>query len=291
MDDIKVVFAELLGLSAAVVDKAIEEKNLPQLITGYKVFTMGEYDKLLDNVGKQAIDILKDTKKELPPEIYNRVRGTVLETEENRLKKKFGYSGEYKGMQELVENIVSAQVETVKNDSELTKENQRLKELVKKNDEEWERKLTDAKSETGNYIISESLMKAISGIPIDAPDDTLEELRSVIINNFKSNSQVKYENGKIIVSDKNGKQFTDKVGDPLQLADVVKETLPKFVKLKAITGGRATDTQVVKGNGLGTIQNKADLDKYFSDNKIAGNSMKAQEVIAEVVKLNPDFKF
>ncbi len=291
MDDIKVVFAELLGLSAAVVDKAIEEKNLPQLITGYKVFTTGEYDKLLDNVGKQAIDILKDTKKELPPEIYNRVRGTVLETEENRLKKKFGYSGEYKGMQELVENIVSAQVETVKNDSELTKENQRLKDLVKKNDEEWERKLTEAKSETGNYIISESLTKAISGIPIDAPDDTLEELRSVIINNFKSNSQVKYENGKIIVSDKNGKQFTDKVGDPLQLADVVKETLPKFVKLKAITGGRATDTQVVKGNGLGTIQNKADLDKYFSDNKIAGNSMKAQEVIAEVVKLNPDFKF
>ncbi len=291
MDDIKVAFAELLGLSADVVNKAIDEKNLAQLISDYKVFTKTEYDKLLDNVSRQAIDVLKDTKKELPPEIYNRVRGTVLETEENRLKKKYGYTGEHTNIQDLMEKIVSSQVETVKNDSELTKENQRLKELVKKNDTEWESKLNEAKAETGNYIINESLAKAISSIPIDAPDDTLEELRSVIINNFKSNSNVKYEGGKIIVSDRNGKPFTDKVGDPLQLADVVKETLPKFVKLRQASGGRETETQVVKGNGLATIKNRDDLTKYFADNKIAGNSLKANEVIMELVKLNPDFKY
>jgi len=289
MDDIKVVFAELLGLSAAVVDKAIEEKNLPQLITEYKVFNTEQYNKLLDNVGKQAIDILKDTKKELPPEIYNRVRGTVLETEENRLKKKFGYSGEHSGFQDLVEKIVSLQVETVKNDSELTKENQRLKDLVKKNDTEWEVKLNEAKQETANYIVSESLTKAISAIPIDAPDDTLEELRTVIINNFKTNNTVKYEGGKIIVLDKNGKPFTDKVGDPLELSEVLKETRPKFVKLKEATGGRATNTQSVKVNGLPGIRTREDFDNYVKEKKL--NPAEQQKLVLEVVKLNPDFKY
>jgi len=289
MDDIKVVFAELLGLSAAVVDKAIEEKNLPQLITEYKVFNTEQYNKLLDNVGKQAIDILKDTKKELPPEIYNRVRGTVLETEENRLKKKFGYSGEHSGFQDLVEKIVSLQVETVKNDSELTKENQRLKDLVKKNDTEWEVKLNEAKQETANYIVSESLTKAISAIPIDASDDTLEELRTVIINNFKTNNTVKYEGGKIIVLDKNGKPFTDKVGDPLELSEVLKETRPKFVKLKEATGGRATNTQSVKVNGLPGIRTREDFDNYVKEKKL--NPAEQQKLVLEVVKLNPDFKY
>lgn len=283
MNKLTVAMAERLKIPADVLDKPEEEiQSVIESLSDVHVFTTDELNTLKRNQMDVAIEVLSDPINKLPQPIYKRVQGTVLETTEGRLKKKFGYSGEYTGIDDLVEKIVK----TSATDTEISAKYENLRSEFKKLEAEKDNAVTEAKKEVDSYIISDNLYKAVSKLPLKVPDDAIDEVREVVINNFLMKNDLKRENGKIIVSKKNGEKYVDRTLEPLELTEVLKQNLPKFVELKDVSGGRGDTIKPADGK----VNNYDDFHRLCEEKKIKPNSREGIALLVEIKKNNPNFK-
>jgi hypothetical protein len=283
--------SDLLQLDTTVIKEA-DDAKIDSLITDFKnshkIFKTDEFDRLLTNTKTEYIQELVATKDQLPKPLYDRVKRDALSAQEKKIAEKYQIS-DYEGSEDLIEKIV------IKNkngapETEKDTEIQRLKQLVKDTEKEYLTKLEEANGKTKTFIVSEKLRTDLHSIELEATDDNaLNEMRGIILTNFNSKYNVSVENEKFIVSDKSGQVLKDKVGDPRPLSEVLRESIPSFIKVKQSQGGRG-DFSSQNSSGLTAIKTKDEYDKLRRERNIKPNSPEDLALFLEVKKANPEFK-
>ncbi len=286
-----VAMAGLLNISADVLNETDETKiqSVIDSLKNFHVFNNGELETLKKNQVDKAIELLSDPKQQLPQAIYKRVQGTVLEATEGRIKKKHGFTGDSDGIDDLVDKIIAEK--STSTDTEISLKYEKLKSTVKEIEAEKAAEVEKANTRVNVYIVNDRLNQALTKIPLDYTDDELPSARKTYLNDFLAGHDVKIENDKLIVTNKEtGKPILNRVGDPEDLFEVLKAAKPAVIKLKdAPGGGRGDKTKPPAGTGYQGITDKESYYKYLETNNIDPNSAKAVEVIREVVKVKPEF--
>jgi hypothetical protein len=284
--------AALLGKEPDVVEKAVEEGNLDSLVTefqqSHQIFTNEELSKKLDNHFRSEIEKLGE-KSELPPNVYNVAKANAFAKLEKEWAREFGVE-KWDSITDLRDKIIASK-ESGDDNEALEKANARIEELkqqVLESEKLRDAAVKEAESKFHRDLIERDLQSIITGVPIDAEDETLENQRRILKTMLSSEYEFAYRDGQTVVI-KDGNPLTNKVGDPLPLAEVVKEFAPKYVNLKGDPeggrGGRSTETK--KLNGAASIKTADDFWEYLDKEGIRKGSAEMLDLMVQVKEANP----
>lgn len=291
-----------------MTDDDFKEDELKKLIDtygeGHKIHTNDDHERLLQNTGEEYVKQLAEGSDPIPTNLHGRVVGEIREQEETKLKEKYNFTGDFRGLAELIDKVIEAEKvkavgddpeadETLKRlNSELEAKNEELKTLIRTNKEEAETKLSEAVNASDTDIIDRDLEAAVASLNIDSEDDAAaeDEARKHITSAFKGDHKLARENGKTIVLRADGTRVNDDVGDPKSVNEAVKASVPSFIKLlDGPGGGRGTGSSEDNTDGSPRINNMTEYNALRVKKEIGVNSKEDAELMVEVRKANPDF--
>jgi len=268
-------------LLTAEKDPAKMTTKIGEVVDGLEVLTKAEKDTLLDNHGRQKYDHGKIVGEEMQVKDAKKLKG--METSKAKTLPDF--------LTELETKIkadsgiaVDAQV------SQLNTEKQALQTTVLDRDKEILRLNGEVANVKTSTIINAELERAVKEVQIDIAEDKVSAQREMLNQAFMTKHEVKFEEGKVIVY-REGKKLVDNIQNPLKVADVMKEFAPKYVNVK-VPGGRgdqSSDNGNTLNEELSKIKTKDDYVSYLDKNGIKQISDKAQTILSEVKKANPNF--
>ena len=291
--------AALLSLQQDVVKKAIEDDTLDSSIKSFKegnvIYKTDDFNTLLANAKTEAVKELGSGDR-YPPEVYNPIKGAVLEMEEKEFLKTFKEAEEFKGLPlRDMQTKTIAKIKSGKVSDE--KDKLRIKELEDAIETEIGKtaKITEeADNRVNNYLIDREKQNAVDSLSIDAEGEKLDIQKELVHGMGDRYFEFKVEENKVIVSDrKTGDVIKDKLRNPLSYADVLLQEAPKWVTLKDVSdGGRGdADTTPTTNKGLRGIKDMKDFNAYlmkenFDDTDTVGKA----KLLTEIKAANPDFK-
>lgn len=253
--------AGLLNSSAEEVSQAIENGTVSEIINGFlptvKIFPQRDFETLSENLKRQAIAELDKTK--LPREVFEYVKGSVLEKAEKTLAKQYGIT-DYQGLDNLVENIITTKTKTSPDE-----ETKALKQRIVEVENEYKTKLEQERKGFESRFIDTELKRVVSELPIDAEGTKLENQQEIVMAMVKAKFDFSMDNNRIQAV-KEGKPITDRKLDPVPLKEVVYNFAKEYVNLRPEQGGRGDSSST---NGSRTIN----LAEYCEKNNIPPNSV------------------
>lgn len=277
---------------------AEKEEGLAGLINDYKeshkIFTSDELTQKIDNVKREAINLLGKDGKALPSHIYNIAKGNAFEKKEKEIAEAYGIE-KWDGIDDLISKVAEKKLKdsgkatdgTLAEKDTLIKE---LKEQVLGADEKTATAIAEEKGKYDKELIEKEIDSAVFAVPINPEDEEkLINQRRVLKTMFKDGHSFERKNG-ITVILKDGEPISNKVGDPVSIEDVLKEFAPQWVDLTVPTGGRGSFSIDTSGKkGLANIKNMSELIEYGKSKDILEGSAAFLELMQEAEK-NPDFK-
>lgn len=262
--------AALLNRTAEEV-KAAEEGGLSKLIDEFlptvKVMPVQDFETLTENLKRQAITELDKTK--LPRDIFEYVKGSVLEQKEKALAKQYNVT-DYQNFDSLIEEIIKTKMKTPPDD-----EVKRLKDRIVELEDSHKNELSNVSKTFDNRFIDMELNRAIGELPIEAEGDKLKNQQEVVRAMVKAKHSFTVDNDKILTI-RDGKPVTDTKLDPVPLNEVVYMVAKDYVNLRPEQGGRGDKSS---SGGAGIIN----FTKYCEDNHLRPNSL-------EMLKAKKDFE-
>lgn len=270
--------AALLNTTAENVSQAIEEGKVSELITGFattnQVMPKDDFAILRDNLKKQALSEIDKTK--LPKDVYDYVKGSVLEKTEKELARQYGVA-EYTNLNGLVEEIIKTKTKTTP-DEETSKLKQRIVEIEneKKTEVESVRKTFE------NKFIDTELNRVIAELPIDAEGEKLVNQQRIVRAMIKETFNFQLE-GDGIMAIKDGKPVQDTKLDPVPIREVISQFAKDYVNLRPEQGGRG-DSSSLEGTRV------VDFAEYCEKNNIRPNSVEMVKAKRELEAKGYKFK-
>ena len=252
--------AALLNLTAEDV-KAAEEGGLSELINQFlptvKIMPVKDFDTFTENLKRQAITELDKTK--LPREVFEYVKGSVLEQKEKSLAKQYGVT-DYQNFDNLVEEIIKTKMKTPPD-----VDTQKLKDRIVELEDQHKTELASVAKTFDNRFIDMELNRAIDELPIEAEGDKLKNQQEVVRAMVKARHAFAVDNDKILTL-RDGKPVTDTKLDPVPLREVVYMVAKDYVNLRPEQGGRGDKSST---NG----SRKINFAEYCEKNGIRPNSV------------------
>jgi len=263
--------AGLLNSTAEEVGHAVENGTVSELINGFlptvRIFAEKDFQTLSENLKRQALMEIDKTK--LPKDIYDYVKGSVLEKAEKTLARQYGVD-KYEGFDNLVEEIIKTKSKTPSDE-----ETKALKQRIIEIETDYKSRLEMERKSYENRFIDAELNRVIGEIPIDAEGAKLENQQEIVRAMVKSKFAFNIDNDRILAV-KDGNPVTDSKLDPVPLKDVIYNFAKDYVNLRPDQGGRG-DSSSTKGSR--TI----DFADYCQKNGIMPNTM-------EMVKAKNDLE-
>lgn len=263
--------AGLLNSTADDVKAADENGGLSKLIDSFlptvKMMPVKDFETFTENLKRQAITDLDKTK--LPREVFEYVKGSVLEQKEKTLAKQYNVT-DYQNFDNLVEEIIKTKMKTPPD-----ADTQKLKDRIVELEEQHKSELANVSKTFDNRFIDMELNRAINELPIEAEGDKLKNQQEVVRAMVKAKHAFAVENDKILTI-RDGKTVTDTKLDPVPLSEVVYGVAKDYVNLRPEQGGRGDKSS---SGGLGVIN----FTKYCEDNHLKPNSL-------ELLKAKKDFE-
>jgi hypothetical protein len=257
-----VALAALLNSTAEDVKTAVDNGGVSELINGFlptvKIMPERDFSTYSENLKRQAINELDKTK--LPRDLYEYVKGSVLEKTERELAKKHGVADGFTGMDELVEQIIKTKTKTAPDD-----ETAKLKQRITEIENEWAGKLAIANKSFEDKFIDTELGRVIGELPIDAEGDKLTNQQKIVRAMLKESFTFSMDEG-IPVAMKDGKAIQDSKLDPVPIKDVVYQFAKDYVNLRPEQGGRGSSSST-------SGSRKMNFPEYCEKNHILPNSM------------------
>ena len=212
--------AALLKKPEADVEKALSEENgIETLVNDFKtnnqVFGLDDFAKLKDNLKKETLSKL--SLEDIPETFKNKAIGWKLEKLEEEIKEKYQYDGEFKGLTDLVDKVISK----TGNPSDNGEEKAALKKRIVELENEYKEQLTQKQMEFDSTLIKTDFSKALNSLNLDyEKDDVLKKQKGLLKAAFNDVYKVKREDGKTVVL-KDDEVVKDKNLEPLTLDEVL----------------------------------------------------------------------
>lgn len=212
--------AALLNKPESDVAKALsEEDGIETLVNDFKtknqVFDMHDFTKLKDNLKKETISKL--TEEDIPETFKNKAIGWKLERLEEEIKEKYHYDGEFKGLTDLVDKVISK----TGNPSDNGEEKAALKNRIVELEKEYKEQLNQKQIEFDSTLIKTDFNKALNSLNLDyEKDEVLKKQKGLLKAAFNDVYKVKREDGKTVVL-KDDEVVKDNKFDPLPLEEVL----------------------------------------------------------------------
>jgi len=252
--------AALLNRTAEEV-KAAEEGGLSKLIDEFlptvKVMPVQDFETLTENLKRQAITELDKTK--LPRDIFEYVKGSVLEQKEKTLAKQYNVT-DYQNFDSLIEEIIKTKMKTPPD-----VDTQKLKDRIIELEDQHKAELANVSKTFDNRFIDMELNRVIDELPIEAEGDKLKNQQEVVRAMVKARHAFAVDNDKILTL-RDGKPVTDTKLDPVPLREVVYMVAKDYVNLRPEQGGRGDKSST---NG----SRKINFAEYCEKNGIRPNSV------------------
>lgn len=268
-----VAISQLLGRSKEEISAALENGGVQTFVDDFKtshtVMPKTDFDKFKTNYRQTVIDELVQNKHDLPQQVYEYVKGSVLERKEKDLAKSFNIR-EYSGFNDLVEKIVESSKQKPDDD-----EIKRLKARITDVEKEKESAVKDVLEKSDKRFIGVELTKLAESVGIDADGEALDIQKEVLLTMFTKKFNLKVENDRIVAYD-NNQPVVDSKLDPRPIGDLIKEYAPKVVKLKSPEGGRG-DTSTTTAIGR-----EINFEEYCKANRIEPNSYAQAQAFKEL---------
>ena len=262
--------AGLLNVTAEDVEAA-KEGGLSELINSFlptvKIMPVKDFDTFTENLKRQAITELDKTK--LPRDVFEYVKGSVLEQKEKALAKQYNVT-DYQNFDNLVEEIIKTKMKTPPDG-----EAQKLKDRIIELEDQHKAELANVSKTFDNRFIDMELNRAIDELPIEAEGDKLKNQQEVVRAMVKAKHAFAVDNDKILTI-RDGKPVTDTKLDPVPLSEVVYGVAKDYVNLRPEQGGRGDKSST---NG----SRKINFEEYCVKNNIRPNSV-------ELVKAKRDLE-
>ena len=313
-DKLVALLAVLLNVSKDVVSEKLgdltaddwKEDGIKEIIDKYgedhDVFTKEDHKRLLENNGAEYVKTLAEGSGDIPAALHGRVVGEIREQEETKLKEKYNFEGEFRGLADLMDKIVAKEKEAAVGDDPNADETLKklntdletmvgeLKQLVLDNDVKYKEELETAKTASDTDIIARDKQAGVDSLNLEVEDDGEAEARELILNNFNGKYKVVREDGKTVVLDAEGKRVNNTVGDPMSVSEVVKGSVPSFIKLQdGPGGGRGTGSSGDNDDGTPKIANMKDYNAYREKQNVKVNTPEDAELMKKVIESNSDF--
>lgn len=292
------LLATTLRTKPDVIKEALEDEGkfdsvIAEFTGKYQVFTPEELGRKIENAKQEAVDNLGKDGGELPKHIYNLAKANAFDKVEKDIARDYGIA-EYDGLKDLVARAVTKEKnESGKGTDEIVRAKDEkiedLKSRLSKALEDKEKEITDLRSKFDGELVNMEINSYVDELPIDAEGDTLTNQREVLKTMFKSRHKIDRKEGKTIVSDANGTVLKDRIGDPMGIAEVLKDFAPKWVTLKSDPeGGRGgSSTDFSKSQGLKSITNMDELSTYAESKGIKEGTGDYFDLIMKVKEENP----
>ena len=293
------IVTELAQLSGVPVEELKEtladETKSKEFFETYRttnvIYKKDEFDKLLSNKELEYLEAHAKADK-IHPAIYKRVDGTVKEMTEKVIAKRFGVT-DYSGLDDLLEKA-EAKLKVADNSDEKDAKINKLKKLVKTVEKEKEDAVISKSREVDGFIISSVMTSAIADLPIDFEGDQLKIQREIVSAMFEKKYIIERKENKIIAIDRvTGEVKKDRVGDPVEVSQLLTEFAPTVTKIKNVPAGGRGDNSSHNNNttDLAKVTNAKDWKALLETKGITNEGSKeAGALLAEVRKANPDFK-
>ena len=257
-----VALAALLNYTAEDVKTAVDNGGISELINGFlptvKIMPEKDFATYSENLKRQAISELDKTK--LPRDVYEYVKGSVLEKTERELAKKHGITENFNGVDDLVEQIIKTKTKAVPDD-----ESKLLKQRIVDLEKEWSEKLATASKGFEEKFIDTELGRVISELPIEAEGEKLTNQQRIVRAMLKESFTFSLDEGVPVVM-KDGKPILDSKLDPVPIKDVVYQFAKDYVNLRPEQGGRGSSSST-------SGSRKMNFPEYCEKNNILPNSM------------------
>jgi len=288
-------FGTLLGLDTEAVKGAIEDGSLGDKINALGLMGKGDVETLKTNYAKEVKDshmaeLTEQAKKgELPQDLYKPIHGAVSEKLEKTLSKKFNVA-DYESVEDLVDKAIN--INKGKSDDTKLQEiqalNEKLVEANKRLVKEGEEAEVRIKSEFESQIINRDLSDLYNSVPFDFSDVNDDELASaqetrkfVLKGVFETNYGAKMNEGKLVVTDKNGDILKDpNTFAPIPVSNVFNDLAKKAgLKLKSPeSGGQGGSSSGQKGSRFKDVD---EFNQYCIDNKIVATSAEGLAILKD----------
>lgn len=288
--------ASLLKITPDVVKTAIEADDtgfIEEWEGKHQFFTPDELTRKLNNAKQEAIDSLGTKGEPLPSNVYNRAKGDAFEKAEKDIAKDYGLT-EWDGLKDLVARIVTQEKAAGKGDinEAVRSKDEKIEDLrtrLKTALEEKDKEIADVKTRFDDQLVDMEINSAVDELPIDAEGETLANQRDILKTMFKNKHKLERREDRTVVSDVNGNPIKNRLGDPVGIAEVLKDFAPKWVGLKSDPeGGRGgSSTDISKSQGLKSINNFDELLNYAEKHQIAEGTEKFFDLMQQVKEQNP----
>jgi len=300
-----VALAKILGQTPESVQLAEESETLTEMVNKFndsnKVFSLSELSDYTKNTQTNQIKSIIEHDN-IPSELYNKVKGTVMEQAERNFKREHDYTGDYDDFTGLINNIISdkskqpneskkedlikiSDLESRLNDVGKTMQlNEQFRTQILQHEETLNQKTGEITQKYQSQILKDRMDRIIEKVPFaDGDNDfTRELLKDGFINKLKKSTEFKFNETDDIVSynRETGSLITNKVDGFQPFEKVIEQSVIDFnVPIKQIKeGDNITSTSYQQNGGINNIQ---DAQKYIEDNQIFGHQAQS-EVFAKI---------
>ncbi len=274
-----------------VIEAALtEEGSFDSIFEAYdkenQTFSNSDLTKKLDNYAREAIDKLGADGQQLPSNIYNLAKGNAFEKKEKQWAKKHGIT-QWDGIDDLQEKIL-AQSNSGKADDENLAEIKRLKKLVLDTEKEKEDAVNTARSEFDRELAQRDVNLALSLIDIDEEGEKLENQKEILKAVVKGALTFERIDGKTVAF-KNGDMIKNKVGDPMELSEVLVPLAEKYVNVKSVPeGGRGASSTSTTNKGIKSAKSAEEFYEKLEAEGIEEGTAAFFDKMTEFKEANPD---
>lgn len=288
-------FGTLLNESEENVKQFAEEGTLGDKVKALGMMDKAQVETLKANYAKEVKDsylgeLSEAAKKgEVPQDLYKPIHGAVLEKTEKALSKKYEVM-EYDSFDDLVDKAI--------NKHKGQSDDQRVADLTSLVDElkgantklvtEKEEAEARIKAQFENQIMSRDMNDHISKVPFDFSDveeDKLEEAqasrREILNSVFASRYNTVYQDGKIVVTDKEGNVVKNSATlDPVPVSNVLLD-VAKGVGLKLTSPESGGQGGTSTGKNGSRFKDEADFREHCKANGIVPTSPEGIALLKE----------
>ena len=288
-------FGTLLNETEDNVKTFAEEGTLGEKVKALGLMTKPEVDTFKTNYAKEVKDSYlaelaeMARRGEVPQDLYKPIHGAVLEKNEKTLSKKYGIT-DFDSFEDLVDKAVSknkGQSDDTKL-QELETLNAELKEINKNLAKEKDEAEVRIKGEYESKIMSRDMGDHIARIPFDFTDvdeDKMDEARKsrqeILASVFASRYNTKYDDGKIVVNDKEGNPLRNpNTLEPIPVSDVLRNVAKDVgMKLKSPeAGGQGGTSSGSKGSRFKDVD---EFTSYCAEQGIVPSSAEGLALLKE----------
>jgi hypothetical protein len=287
-----VALAKIIGSTPEQVQEAEKSGTLDQVVQSFEnekqVFTVSELGTYANNVKQKYIKQLLDSNdNDIPGDLYKKVKGTVMEQFERKIKRSYDFDGDYENAEDLVNKVIfdkskkpaDSKPEDLQKIKELTEKlndfgdvmqkNQKFVQTIEQFEQSKQEELNSVRNKYQSMILDNRLSGVLDKIPFrDESEDMKEAMKNAFITKLNNTVEFKFdENDNLVPINIETKEvMQDNKLEPLSMESVISGLVEKNdFMLKQVKQG----DNIVSTNGKRqVIKSQADAAKYITDNNI-----------------------